>query len=176
MRAFARRSTARVREPARCCWQAWCTFLCCMASWSSIALAFSAVALAGCSARAGLPSYAVVPDFQLIDQTGAEFDSKAKLDHHVWVADFIYTTCPGPCPRMTSQMHSVAKELAGSDVRFVSFTVDPKNDTPQALNEYARHFDADPQKWFFLTGPEDRLQHLSKQVFMLGDTGGNLEH
>ena len=151
-----------------------------MASWSSIVIASSLVALAaatvGCSARAGLPSFGVVPDFQLIDQTGAEFDSKAKLDHHTWVADFIYTTCPGPCPRMTSQMHSVEKALEGVDVRFVSFTVDPKNDTPPVLNEYARHFDADPRKWFFLTGAEDKLQSLSKNVFLLGDTGGNLEH
>ncbi|MBZ5606535.1 MAG: SCO family protein [Acidobacteriia bacterium] len=150
-----------------------------MASWSSIVLGSSLVALgtlAGCSARAGLPSYAVVPDFQLIDQSGAAFDSAAKLDKHVWVADFIYTSCAGPCPRMSSQMHSVAKALAGADVRFVSFTVDPKNDSPPVLKEYASHFEADPARWFFLTGPEDRLQFLSRKVFMLGDTGGNLEH
>jgi len=147
-----------------------------MVSWSSIVLGSSLIALAGCSARAGLPSYAVVPDFHLVDQTGAAFDSKMKLDKHVWVADFIYTNCAGPCPRMSSQMHSVAKALDGIDVRFVSFTVDPKNDSPQVLNEYSKHFEADPSRWFFLTGPEDKLQYLSKNVFMLGDTGGNLEH
>ena len=135
------------------------------------------IVLTGCSAKAGLPSYAVVPDFTLVDQTGAAFESKAKLDHNVWIADFVYTSCAGPCPRMSSQMHQVDKELASiPNIRLVSFTVDPKNDTPPVLAEYASHFAADPSRWFFLTGPEDKLQHLSKNVFMLNDTGGNLEH
>jgi protein SCO1/2 len=148
-----------------------------MASWYSIVLGSSLVALAGCAARAGLPSYAVVPNFSLVDQTGAQFDSTAKLDKNVWIADFIYTTCAGPCPRMSSQMLQVQKALAGvRDLRLVSFTVDPKNDTPPVLAEYATHFEAQPGRWFFLTGPEDKLQYLSKNVFMLGNTGGNLEH
>jgi protein SCO1/2 len=148
-----------------------------MGSWYSIALGCSLVALAGCSTRAGIPSYAVVPDFDLIDQTGAPFDSAAKLNHHVWIADFIYTTCPGPCPRMSSQMHQADQALAGiPGIRLVSFTVDPAHDTPPVLKEYASHFGADPNRWYFLTGPEEKLQFLSKNVFLLGDTGGNLEH
>jgi protein SCO1/2 len=148
-----------------------------MVSWSSIVLGSSLVALAGCAAHAGLPSYAVVPDFTLIDQTGAQFDSAIKLNKNIWIADFIYTSCPGPCPRMSSQMHQLQTALAGIDsVRLVSFTVDPKTDTPPVLNEYAAHFNAEPGRWFFLTGPEDKLQHLSHDVFMLGDIGGNLEH
>jgi protein SCO1/2 len=139
-------------------------------------MAFS-LALTGCAARAGLPSYSSVPDFTLTDQTGAQFDSAAKLKNKVWVADFIYTTCPGPCPRMSSQMHQVQTALAGiENVRLVSFTIDPKNDTPAVLNEYSGHFQAEPGRWFFLTGPEPKLQHLSRDVFLLGDVGGNLEH
>lgn len=151
-----------------------------MVSWSSIVLGSSLAALAalqGCSARAGLPSYAVVPDFQLTDQDAAVFNSAQKLDKNVWIADFIYTTCPGPCPRMSSQMHQVQTALAGfGDVRLVSFTVDPKTDTPPVLKEYASHFEAGPGRWFFLTGPQDRLQYLSRNVFMLSDVGGNLQH
>jgi protein SCO1/2 len=148
-----------------------------MASWSSIALACSVVLLSGCAAHASLPSYSAVPQFALTDQSGAPFDSAAKLNGKVWIADFIYTSCPGPCPRMSSQMHQVQAALKGIDnVRLVSFTIDPQTDTPKVLNEYASHFEADPSRWFFLTGPEASLQHLSKDVFMLGDVGGNLEH
>ena len=44
--------------------------------------------------------------FQMTDSEGHGFDSKA-LKGKLWIADFIYTNCPGPCSRMTSQMHKV---------------------------------------------------------------------
>jgi protein SCO1/2 len=135
-----------------------------------------ALVLAGCSAEPPLPSYGVVPDFSLTDQTGAAFSSKA-LDKHVWVADFIFTNCPGPCPRMSSQMHQVQTALAGDDgVRFVSFTVDPARDTPLVLTAYAKHFAADPAKWYFLTGPASTLNLLSYDVFKLNNVDGTLVH
>jgi len=133
--------------------------------------------LTGCAAHAGLPLYASVPDFTLTDQTGAPFDSASALHGQVWVADFIYTTCPGPCPRMSSQMHQVQTALAGSDgVRLVSFTVDPAHDTPAVLAAYGRNFHAQAGRWFFLTGPQPALQHLSREVFLLGNVDGTLEH
>lgn len=133
--------------------------------------------LSGCAAHAGLPSYSTVPDFTLTDQTGAEFHSSAQLKNDIWIADFIYTTCPGPCPRMSSQMHQVENALAGIEgIRLVSFTVDPEHDMPPVLAEYARRFGAKPGVWYFLTGPVDSLHHLSRDVFMLGDINGNLEH
>jgi protein SCO1 len=148
-----------------------------MASWHWIVPACSFAVLAGCAAHAGLPSYSSVPDFTLTDQTGAQFDSASKLRGLVWVADFVYTTCPGPCPRMSSQMHQVQTALAGDDgVRLVSFTVDPENDTPPVLAAYAARFKAQPGTWFFLTGSQQSLHHLSRDVFMLGDINGNLEH
>jgi protein SCO1/2 len=147
-----------------------------MVSWSSIVAGCSFVALAGCAARAGLPSYSSVPAFTLTDQTGAPFNSAEKLANSVWIADFIYTTCPGPCPRMSSQMHQVENSLDGTGVKLVSFTVDPERDTPPVLAEYAGHFGAKPGTWFFLTGSVDSLHHLSRDVFMLGNGDGMLEH
>jgi protein SCO1/2 len=151
-----------------------------MVSWSSIIAGFSFVWLAGCSARVGLPIYSTVPSFTLTDETGAVFDSAEKLRHSVWIADFIYTTCPGPCPRMSSQMHQVEDALDGAGVRhvvkLVSFTVDPEHDTPPVLAEYAQHFGAKPGVWFFLTGSLDSLHRLSRDVFKLGDVDGTLEH
>jgi len=91
------------------------------------------VALAGCAHRAPLPVLGQVPEFQLVAQTGQAFDSRS-LDGHVWVADFIYTSCPGPCPMMSSLMHQVQARTAETpDVRLVSITVDPATDTPAVL-------------------------------------------
>jgi len=152
-----------------------------MVSWCSTVLVtsaiFSGLFLAGCGGKPALPSYGVVPDFTLTDQTGAAFKSSAELNKKVWVADFIFTNCPGPCPRMSSQMHQVQTALAGTEaVRFVSFTVDPARDTPPVLAAYARHFEADPGKWYFLTGAEADLNRMSRGVFMLGNVDGSLQH
>jgi protein SCO1 len=134
------------------------------------------VMMAGCAARAGLPTYNTVPDFALTDQTGAAVSGDAALRGHVWVADFMFTSCPGPCPRMSSQMHQVQTALASRDVRLVSFTIDPQHDTPAALADYAGHFSAKPGVWFFLTGPVETLRHLDRDVFQLGDIDGSLDH
>ncbi|MBV9082897.1 MAG: SCO family protein, partial [Acidobacteriaceae bacterium] len=69
----------------------------------------------------------------MTDSAGRPFDSK-ELAGKVWVADFIYTSCPGPCPRMTSEMHKLDQQLkADRDVVLVSISVDPDHDTPQVL-------------------------------------------
>src|SRR5215472_11821367 len=82
------------------------------------------MALAGCIARPDLPVMGDVPDFELTSQTGAAVDRNTLLGH-VWVADFMFTTCPGPCPRMSSQMHAIQTSTASMpDVKLVSFTVD----------------------------------------------------
>ena len=147
-----------------------------MASFSSTVLAFSVIVLAGCSKHRMLPLYSAVPDFALTDQSGAPFDSHS-LAGRVWAADFMFTHCQGPCPRMSSQMHQVQTALASeADLKLVSFTVDPARDTPEVLAEYAKHFSATPGKWFFLTGAQATLQHLDKDVFMLGDVDGSLQH
>ena len=133
--------------------------------------------LSGCSLKSSLPDMGTVPRFALTAETGEAFDSKSLLGR-VWIADFIFTTCHGPCPRMTSQMrklHTDLKDLA--DVSYISFTVDPENDTPPALSAYARQFGADPERWHFLTGSKADLNRLSYDTFHLGKVGGpQIEH
>lgn len=140
-------------------------------------LAALTVTLAACIARtSSLPVYYDVPEFQLTAQDGQPFDSKV-LAGKIWVADFIYTTCPGPCPRMTSQMHDVQKAIVSMpDVKLVSFTVDPGRDTPPVLAQYAKEHGASSEHWYFLTGPPDTLQKLDRDTFKLGNIGPTLEH
>lgn len=125
----------------------------------------------------GLPDHGGVPPFQLTAQDGKPFVSTAELSGKVWVADFIFTTCHGPCPRMTAQLKKIQDQVKDlTDVELISFTVDPATDTPEVLAEYAQRFHADPEHWHFLTGSQSDLQKLSYDTFRLGDTGSKLEH
>jgi protein SCO1 len=140
-----------------------------------LALAALALLTLGC-ARKPLPVLGQVPRFQLTAETGEPFDSRS-LDGHVWVADFIYTTCPGPCPMMSARLNRLQRETASTPgVKLVSFTVDPANDTPPVLAEYARHFKADPARWYFLTGEQARLNDLGLAAFHLNPVDGKLDH
>jgi protein SCO1 len=119
-------------------------------------------------------SYGTVPAFQLVNQNGQPFGS-AQLAGKIWIADFIYTTCPGPCPMISSRMSELQKPLEKSDVRLVSFSVDPEKDTPQVLRGYAEKLQADPARWDFLTGPKSAIYKLSHDGFKLAVSDGSDE-
>lgn len=107
---------------------------------------------------------APLPDFALTSQTHQRVTS-ADLRGRAWVADFIFTRCAGICPVMTAQMARLRERLPG-DVRLVSFTVDPRHDTPDVLAEYARPFKPG-ERWLFLTGAQSELYRLSVEGFKL---------
>ncbi len=142
-------------------------------SRSIVSLAF--ILLAGCAGKPDLPTLGSTAPFKLTEHTNQLFDS-ASLNGKVWIADFMFTTCPGPCPRMSSQMHQVQIALEGQGIQLVSFTVDPEHDTPETLAAYAQKFKASPGVWHFLTGDKADLNHLAKDVFKLGVVDGSLEH
>jgi protein SCO1/2 len=152
-----------------------------MASWYSTALASSFLAasllsLAGCSSSSDLPVLGSVPAFQLTDQNNHDFDSSKTLQSTIWIADFMFTNCPGPCPRMSSQLKQAQTYLTNTGVKIISFSVDPTHDTPQVLFDYSRHFDARSGTWYFLTGPRATLQTLSRDAFKLADVDDTLDH
>ena len=143
----------------------------------SIAVLLTLFSCACWRQREPLGEFNTVPDFQLVDQTGAPFSSAGQLRGKVWVADFVFTNCQGPCPRMGSQMRQVQTALTDvQGVRLVSFTVDPKRDTPEVLASYARRFQAQPGRWFFLTGDVETLNRLSLKAFMLSGLNGQMDH
>jgi protein SCO1/2 len=130
--------------------------------------------LAGCASDKPLRILGDVPPFELTNQQGKTF-TRASLDGHVWVADFIYTTCQGPCPRMSSRMRALQNKTDPS-VKLVSFTVDPQNDTPPVLAAYGKRFAADDSRWSFLTGSKDTLNMLDHDAFKLGTIGAGMDH
>ena len=117
------------------------------------------------SRRTALPVYGQVPAFTLTDQEGQPF-AAAHLLNNVWIADFIFTSCAGACPEMTSRMVDLQKHLP-SAIQLASVSVDPARDTPDALRRYAQHYGADPARWHFLTGPEPVLRPLIQNGFHL---------
>src|SRR4051812_7102391 len=114
-----------------------------------------------------LPVYGQVADFSLTNQTG-HATSMADLQGHVWVADIIFTRCPGPCARMTRQMKALQDALPkNSEAKLVSLTTDPDYDTPPILAEYAGKFGADSNRWVFLTGTKPEIAKLATDSLKL---------
>ena len=121
-----------------------------------------------------MPWYGMVPNFTLVNQEGQPFGS-AQLTGRIWIADFIFTTCPGPCPMISSRMSELQKPLAKTDVHLISFSVDPEKDTPEVLRGYAEKLQAEPKRWDFLTGSRATIYSLSRDGFKLGVSDGSEE-
>ena len=119
-----------------------------------------------------VPSYGIVPAFQLVNQNGQPFGS-AQLNGKIWIADFIFTSCRGPCPLISTRMSELQKPLEKTDVQLVSFSVDPETDTPEVLRGYAEKLQADPKRWDFLTGPKSAIYKLSHDGFKLAVSDGS---
>lgn len=119
-----------------------------------------------------LPVLGHVPDFSLIERSGRAV-SLADLKGQVWVADFVFTHCAGPCPLLSRRMQSLQEPLADhTGVRLVSFSVDPERDTPEVLADYAKRYGAG-ERWLFLTGEKEPLYWLIMDGFKLGVDDGS---
>lgn len=109
------------------------------------------------AADRSLPKLWAAPPFSYPDQQGREV-TPATLRGRPWIADFIYTECTSACPMMTSRMVLIQRALAGVDVRFVSFSVDPQHDTPQVLAAYAHTWNRSETRWSLLATDPAHLQ------------------
>jgi protein SCO1/2 len=95
-----------------------------------------------------------LPNLALVDQNGKSIELSSLKGEYVLI-NFIYTTCSGTCPMLTSKMSMVEKKLApelGKKVRLVSVTLDPEHDNSAALLKYANEHGANGADWIFLTG------------------------
>jgi len=128
---------------------------------------FACLILSACGNNIPNPVNWPIEDFSFTDQNHQSFGLK-DLKGKVWVADFIFTKCPDVCPPMTANMaklQDMAKEQ-GLDVQFVSFTVDPENDSPEVLKEYVEKFDADLTNWHLLTGySQTEIESFARENF-----------
>ena len=116
-----------------------------------------------------LPISGSVPDFEFTDSNG-ETITREDMEGKVWVADFIFTTCTMACPIMTGNMNLIHKSFKDdNNVRIISISVYPEYDTPEVLKEYASRYNANTDRWHFLTGPEESVKNIIKTGFKIGD-------
>ncbi len=114
-----------------------------------------------------LPVIAVIPSFELVDQAGSVFADTALRDR-VWVASFIYTSCPGPCPILVRRVAELQKDFSSDPrLRLLSFSVDPARDSPELLRDYAKLHGIDGSQWKLLTGEPETVVALVRDGFSL---------
>jgi protein SCO1 len=115
-----------------------------------------------------------IADFSLIECHDGRTVTKKDLLGQPWVVGFIFTRCAGPCPLVSTKMKLLQSRVKDLSVRLVTITVDPENDTPEALKRYAKLYAADPEKWWFLTGDKEEIFRLIRGSFrqLVYDTEG----
>ena len=113
-----------------------------------------------------LRKYWKIPEFELLDQKGGPF-VRGAMEGKLWVVDFFYSSCPGPCPMLISRVSEIHKAFQGDNrVGFLSISSDPEKDTPEVLSLYAQKFGAD-ERWSFLTGSKPSIYKLANEGFKL---------
>ena len=114
-----------------------------------------------------IPILKPVPVFSFINQDGDPFTEKDLYDK-ITVLDFIFTSCPGPCPIMTQNMTGLYQDFDQvEEVQFVSITVDPDVDTQEILKQYAKINGVKDDRWQFITSSIEAIKDLKKNGFML---------
>lgn len=122
---------------------------------------------AGCYAPP--PTFGELPDFHLTAVSAGETPrpfSRADMLGRVWIVDFIFTHCEGPCPALSNEFEGLQKRMPDS-ARLLTITVDPERDDAATLEAYARRFAAEPARWQFLTGAQGPVVDLLVKGFKL---------
>jgi len=115
-------------------------------------------------------------DLEVVDQDGRRLRFYSDvLKDRVVIINFIFTNCQDACPMMTRkliQTRAMMAEPVRDKVWFVSISIDPTRDTPEAMKEFAAKNGVDDSRWIFLTGQEGNLGHIVKK---LGQYTGEVE-
>lgn len=132
-----------------------------------IGIFFFTLLIAQCWAQDGsLREGDVVPDFTLTNQRG-ERVSLSDFKGRGIILSFLYTKCPYPdkCAMVGKKLTSLAKlsKKIGRDkeLQVIAITIDPANDSPEVLRQYAQGFDQEHENWSFLTGSEDEIARVA---------------
>ena len=105
-------------------------------------------------------------EFEMTERSGRTVGSK-DLRGEPYIACFFFSTCPGTCTRQSNKMQLLQSKFKGKPIKFVSISVDPEIDTPAVLQEYADKFQADANRWFFLTSPIEYVVRVGTEKFFL---------
>lgn len=118
----------------------------------------------------------VVQPFSFVNQDGQRFTNK-DVEGKVYVAEYFFTTCPGICPTMNTNMNKVYKRFKGNkDFLILSHTCDPEQDSASQLKKYADSMQVDTRQWVFLTGRKDSLYTMARLSYTIDDPKNNLRN
>ncbi|MFM2093610.1 MAG: BsSco, partial [Planctomycetota bacterium] len=124
------------------------------------------------------PALLPAPAFSLVDQYGQPYGSD-DLRGKVWIGTFFFTRCVATCPKQSESLRKLQEHCRRwpdfERIRFISFTVDPERDTPEVLKEYSSKFNADSEKWRFLTGPREAIARAAESGFRLPVSEASLD-
>ncbi|SKA45512.1 protein SCO1/2 [Chitinophaga eiseniae] len=110
-------------------------------------------------------AYPVVPDFSLTDQDSMTVTPQT-FQGKIYIADFIFLSCPTICPKMNANMQQVYQHFKAEDrVNFLSHTIDPKHDTIPRLKAFANSLQITDRKWRFVTGDQDSIFRLAEKGY-----------
>ncbi|MGD6965975.1 SCO family protein [Rossellomorea vietnamensis] len=127
----------------------------------------------GCSSSENIeetfPMSMEIDEFSAVNQDG-EAVTLSELKGRITIADFIFTSCDTVCLPMTANMAHLQKKLKEAnleeDVKLISFSIDPENDTPEILTEYSQRYEADLAHWDFLTGyTQEEIELFANRSF-----------
>lgn len=122
-----------------------------------------------------------IRDFDYIDQDSLTFNSETLKDQ-VYLAEFFFTSCPSICPKVMKNMLRVQEKYKGTpNFKLVSFSLDPKRDTPPRLKKYAQSIGADLSMWHFVHGPKDSIMTIANEDYYVPafedqDAPGGFDH
>lgn len=119
-----------------------------------------------------LPQLSSIPKFSFTNQDGRTFGS-TELQGTPYLAAFVFTRCPSICPEVMHRMKEVdiAVKAAKKQLNMLSISVDPENDTPAVLKEYAQKYGANEKNWNLLTGDHKEIAKTAEEGFKLGLSG-----
>ena len=106
-------------------------------------------------------------EFELTTSSGQPFRSR-DMKGKVWVATFFFSTCPGSCTRLNSNIKYLSNLQDTRGVTWVSITVDPETDTLPVLKAYAEKLHADPERWIFCRGEFDFVKRIAHDLMKIG--------
>lgn len=89
------------------------------------------------------------------------------LHGRVVLINVVFTHCPSACPLMTERLKQVRKQIGpgfGEEIQFLSFSVDPARDTPEALKRFAQRHGADEPGWRFLVADAAVMQAILSRL------------
>jgi protein SCO1 len=127
-----------------------------------------------------LPRIGIAPAFTLTTHEGRRLALR-ELRGKVVAITFIYTSCADTCPLLTAKLAGLQSRLGadfGSQVAFVSITVDPERDTPAVLKRYAGEHGAKTDGWMFLTGTPAEIQQVARRygIYYRKTPRGDVDH